>query len=191
MVYWSHRTEEGRYGLSGLHPALRGRHTVHLSLIHIFSERYLILVFQDRFHRQGLQLFQQGGYGYFKRFLDSFGPIGPRPITFPWNAIHEMCIRDSLYRLCLQRVHLYQIGSGDGILYAGRGLIPALSRGKAPYFKTEYIIGERYLTVTDPAPTYKKVREQAKNWEHYFAFYGLYSLTGEGDGVEILSLIHI
>lgn len=29
MVYWSHRTEEGRYGLSGLHPALRGRHTVH------------------------------------------------------------------------------------------------------------------------------------------------------------------
>ena len=57
---------------------------------------------------------------------------------------------------------------------------------KRPYFKTEYIIGERYLTVTDPAPTYKKVREQAKNWEHYFAFYGLYSLTGEGDGVEIL-----
>ena len=52
------------------------------------SERYLILVFQDRLHRQGLQLFQQGGYGYFKRFLDSFGPIGPRPITFHWNAIH-------------------------------------------------------------------------------------------------------
>ena len=23
VVYWSHRTEEGRYGLSGLHPALR------------------------------------------------------------------------------------------------------------------------------------------------------------------------
>ena len=40
--------------------------------------------------------------------------------------------------------------------------------------------------MTDPAPTYQKVREQAKNWEHYFAFYGLYSLTGEGDGVEIL-----
>ena len=40
-----------------------------------------------------------------------------------------------LYRLCLQRVHLYQIGSGDGILYAGRGLIPALSRGKAALFQ--------------------------------------------------------
>ena len=57
---------------------------------------------------------------------------------------------------------------------------------KRPYFKTEYIIGERYLHVTDSMPTYEKVREQAKNWEHYFSFYGLYSLTGEGDGVEIL-----
>ena len=27
VVYWSHRTEEGRYGLSGLHPALRGLYT--------------------------------------------------------------------------------------------------------------------------------------------------------------------
>ena len=62
-----------------------------------------------------------------------------------------------------------------------------LSPGETrPYFKTEYIIGERYLNVTDPAPTYQKIREQAKNWKHYFAFYGLYSLTGEGDGVEIL-----
>ncbi len=57
---------------------------------------------------------------------------------------------------------------------------------KRPYFKTEYIIGERYLNVTDSMPAYEKVREQAKNWEHYFSFYGLYSLTGEGDGVEIL-----
>lgn len=57
---------------------------------------------------------------------------------------------------------------------------------KRPYFKTEYIIGEQYLNVTDSAPTYEKVREQAKNWEQYFAFYGLYSITDEGDGVEIL-----
>lgn len=57
---------------------------------------------------------------------------------------------------------------------------------KRPYFKTEYIIEERYLNVTDPSPAYEKIRERAKNWEHYFAFYGLYSLTGEGDGVEIL-----
>lgn len=57
---------------------------------------------------------------------------------------------------------------------------------KRSYFKTEYIIGERYLNVINPTPTYETIREQAKNWEHYFAFHGLYSLTGEGDGVEIL-----
>lgn len=57
---------------------------------------------------------------------------------------------------------------------------------KRPYFKTEYIIGERYLNVTDPSPTYERVREQAKNWGDFFAFYALYCMTGEGDGVEIL-----
>lgn len=53
-------------------------------------------------------------------------------------------------------------------------------------FKTEYVIGERYLNVVDPNPAYKKIRGQAKNWEHFFAFYALYSITGEGDGMEIL-----
>jgi len=57
---------------------------------------------------------------------------------------------------------------------------------KRPYFKTEYIIGERYLNVADPSPSYDKVRECAKNWTQFFAFYGLYHITGEGDGVELL-----
>lgn len=33
---------------------------------------------------------------------------------------------------------------------------------KRPYFKTEYIIGERYLNVLDPAPSYERIRECAK-----------------------------
>lgn len=57
---------------------------------------------------------------------------------------------------------------------------------KRLYFKTEYIIGERYLNVVDSDPTYEKIRAQAQNWDQYFAFVGLYSLTGESDGVEIL-----
>lgn len=57
---------------------------------------------------------------------------------------------------------------------------------KRSCFKTEYIIGERYLTVVDPSPTYETVREKAKNWEHYFAFLGLYGLTDENDGIELL-----
>ena len=57
---------------------------------------------------------------------------------------------------------------------------------KRPYFKTEYIIGERYLNVLDPAPSYEKIRECAKNRSQFFAFCGLYALTGEADGIELL-----
>lgn len=57
---------------------------------------------------------------------------------------------------------------------------------KRPYFKTEYIIGERYLNVLDPAPSYERIRECAKNWKQFFAFCGLYALTGEADGIELL-----
>ena len=57
---------------------------------------------------------------------------------------------------------------------------------KRPCFQTEYIIGTRFLTVIDSCPSYTAIREQAKNWKDFFAFYSLYSITGEADGVEIL-----
>ncbi len=57
---------------------------------------------------------------------------------------------------------------------------------KRPYFQTEYIIGERYLNVVTAQPSWEEVRAQAKNWPDYFSFYGLYGMTGEGDGVEVL-----
>lgn len=57
---------------------------------------------------------------------------------------------------------------------------------KRSYFKTEYIIGERYLNVIDANPTYERIREQAANWKHFFAFCALYAITNENDGIEIL-----
>ena len=57
---------------------------------------------------------------------------------------------------------------------------------KRSCFKSEYIIGQRYLNVIDPSPSYEKVRSCAKNWTQFFAFYGLYGITGEADGVELL-----
>ncbi len=53
-------------------------------------------------------------------------------------------------------------------------------------FRTEYVIGERFLNVVEENPSYDVVQETAVNREQYFAFYGLYAMTGEGDGVEIL-----
>ena len=38
----------------------------------------------------------------------------------------------------------------------------------------------------DPAPSYERIRECAKNWKQFFAFCGLYALTGEADGIELL-----
>lgn len=53
------------------------------------------------------------------------------------------------------------------------------------HFKTEYIIGAKYLNIVNPFPSYEEIREKAKNWEEYFCFYGLYSMTGEMDGIEV------
>lgn len=57
---------------------------------------------------------------------------------------------------------------------------------KRSYFETEYIIGERYLNIIDANPTYERIREQATNWKHFFAFCALYAITNENDGIEIL-----
>lgn len=62
-----------------------------------------------------------------------------------------------------------------------------LSQGeKRSYFQTEYIIGEQFLHVLDPAPNFETIRERAENWQQYFSFYGLYGLMGESDGLEFL-----
>lgn len=62
-----------------------------------------------------------------------------------------------------------------------------LSPGETrPYFKTEYIIGERYLNVKSDDLSYEEIKAQATNWKQYFSFHGLYAMTGESDGLEIL-----
>lgn len=53
-------------------------------------------------------------------------------------------------------------------------------------FKTEYIIGERFLNAVNDRPAYEYIRENAANWTDYFAFAGLYALTDEGDGMEVI-----
>lgn len=55
---------------------------------------------------------------------------------------------------------------------------------KRKHFKTEYIIGAKYLNIVNPFPSYEEIREKAKNWEEYFCFHGLYAMTGESDGME-------
>lgn len=56
---------------------------------------------------------------------------------------------------------------------------------KRSYFKTEYIIGERYLNFTQRVYSAAQARECAENWSQFFSFQALYSITDEGDKLEV------
>ncbi len=58
------------------------------------------------------------------------------------------------------------------------------SEEKRKYFKTEYIIGLKYLDLAIEAPTYQEIREQAANWNEYFSFRGMYAMFFESDSFE-------
>lgn len=58
------------------------------------------------------------------------------------------------------------------------------SEEKRKYFKTEYIIGLKYLELAIEAPTYQEIREQAANWNEYFSFSGMYAMFFESDSFE-------
>ena len=60
-----------------------------------------------------------------------------------------------------------------------------LSEGeKRRYFKTEYIIGLKYLNITVETPTFRQIREQAHNWQDYFRYIAMYHMFLEGDSLE-------
>ena len=55
---------------------------------------------------------------------------------------------------------------------------------KRKYFKTEYIMGARYLNIVDAAPSFETIKAKAENWKDYFSFQALYAITDEGDAFE-------
>lgn len=62
-----------------------------------------------------------------------------------------------------------------------------LSSGeKRPYFKTEYIIGEKFISLIDDNPSFEMIRNNAVNWEDIFGFYAMESMFSESDGIEVV-----
>ena len=55
---------------------------------------------------------------------------------------------------------------------------------KRKYFKTEYIIGLKYLDLAIENPSYQQIREQALNWQDYFRFRAMYDMLQESDSFE-------
>lgn len=62
-----------------------------------------------------------------------------------------------------------------------------LSSGeKRSYFKTEYIIGEQFLSLIDDDPSFETIQNQASNWQDIFGFYAMENMFSEGDGIEVV-----
>lgn len=88
---------------------------------------------------------------------------------------------------CACNEYIYtKLAQAMGYKMPGVKLFKMSDGEKRKHFKTEYIIGSQYLNIVDPFPSYEVIRACAKNWEEYFGFYGLYAMTGEADGVELL-----
>lgn len=55
---------------------------------------------------------------------------------------------------------------------------------KRRYWKTEYILGTRFLELEIERPSYAQIRGRAHNWQDYFHFHAMYAMCMEGDGFE-------
>ena len=63
-------------------------------------------------------------------------------------------------------------------------LIQLPSDEKRNYFKTEYIISETYLNLTNPFPSFAEIMKKARNRLEYFSFCALSVMLQESDGLE-------
>lgn len=55
---------------------------------------------------------------------------------------------------------------------------------KRRYWKTEYILGLRFLDLDIESPSFAQIRERAHNWQDYFHFQAMYTMCLEGDSFE-------
>ena len=55
---------------------------------------------------------------------------------------------------------------------------------KRRYFKTEYILGTRFINITHSSPPFSLIKKMAANWRDYFSFAALCLMTDESDSTE-------
>ncbi len=86
---------------------------------------------------------------------------------------------------CACNEYVYtKLAQAMGYTMPGAVLFRLSPAEKRTYFKTEYIIGIRYLDLKIASPTYAEIREMAVNWQEYFSFCGMYAMFREGDTLE-------
>lgn len=77
-----------------------------------------------------------------------------------------------------------KLAQAMGYTMPGAILFRLSPKEKRKHFKTEYIIGIRYLDLDIESPSYVQIREKAENWKEYFSFLGMYAIFGESDSFE-------
>lgn len=86
---------------------------------------------------------------------------------------------------CACNEYVYsKLAQAMGYTMPGAVLFQLSAEEKRRYFKTEYLVGIKYLDLEIEAPSYAEIREKAQNWREYFSFWGMYAMFAESDGME-------
>ena len=86
---------------------------------------------------------------------------------------------------CACNEYVYtKLAQAMGYTMPGAVLFQLSPAEKRRYFKTEYLVGIRYIDMEIEAPSYAEIREMASNWQEYFSFLGMYAMFEEADSLE-------
>jgi len=117
--------------------------------------------------------------------LNRIGDSGSLLLSKRKSTRSEQYLVKHAYSDCASNEFVYsKIAKAMGYKMPNMVLFAISPEEKRNYFKTEYIIGAKYLDITNHAPSYSVIREHATNWKDYFSFRTLYLMTGEEDSFE-------
>lgn len=123
----------------------------------------------------------------FAPFGSRIGDSGKLLLATRWSDEHEKYIVKHTFADCACNEFIYtKLTQAMGYPMPDAVLFRFSPGETRQCFRTEYIIGERFLNVVNDHPKYEDIRAKASNWTDYFAFAGMYAMTDEGDGMEVV-----
>ena len=117
--------------------------------------------------------------------LDRVGDSGPLLLAKRKSNRSERYLVKHAYTDCACNEFIYtKLAVAMGYSMPDAVLFQFSPGEKRRYFKTEYIIGLRYLDLEIESPTYEEIRARAVNWQQFFSFRALYAIFNESDSFE-------
>lgn len=117
--------------------------------------------------------------------LDRVGDSGPLLLAKLRAGRSQRYLVKHAYTDCAANEFVYtKLAQAMGTKMPDAVLFQISEGEKRRCFKTEYIIGLKYLDMAVENPSYQQIREQALNWQDYFRFRAMYDMFQEGDTFE-------